>query len=93
MRHSKQRLTKGATINWSINFFVEDIMDFEFFSEGGTFKGVSLIYSRKGVGPEMEPEKHALTKYSHKGFLFRTTWSCLLLRDDEIRPKTRYEIL
>ena len=61
MRHSKQRPTKGATINWSINFFVEDIMDFEFFSEGGTFKGVSLIYSRKGVGPEMEPEKHALT--------------------------------
>ena len=45
------------------------------------------MYSRKGVGPRMEPLRTpALTGYFCKDFPSRTTCSHLLLRKDEIRP-------
>ena len=45
------------------------------------------MYSRKSVGPRMEPwETPALTGYYWEDIPSRTTWSCLLLRKEEIRP-------
>ena len=45
-----------------------------------------LMYSRKSLGPRMDlwgiPP---LTGYSYEDFPSRTTWSCLLLRKEEIR--------
>ena len=44
------------------------------------------MYSRNRVGPRMEPWRtSALTGYLCEDFPCRTTWSCLLLRKDEIR--------
>ena len=52
-----------------------------------TSSGRSLMYSRKIVGPKMEPWRtSALTGYSCEDFQFRTTRIHLLLRKDEIRP-------
>ena len=52
-----------------------------------TLSGRSLMYSRKSVGPKMEPrETPALTGYSYEDFPSRTTRSRLLLRKEEIRP-------
>ena len=42
------------------------------------------MYNWKSVVPRMEP--WGLTGYSCEDFLSRTTWSCLLLRKEEIRP-------
>ena len=51
------------------------------------------MYSRKSVGPEMEPwGTPALTGYSCEDFPSRTTWSRLLLRKEEIRPNIWPEI-
>ena len=48
----------------------------------------SLMYSRKNIGPRMEPwGTLALTRYSCEDFPCITTWCCLLLRKEEIRPK------
>ena len=48
------------------------------------------MYSRKSVGPRMEPSgTPALTGYSCEDFLSRTTRSCLLLRKEEIRTNVR----
>ena len=45
------------------------------------------MYSRKSVGPRMEPSgTPALTGYSCEDFPSRTTRSHLLLRKEEIRP-------
>ena len=45
------------------------------------------MYSRKSEGPRMEPcGTPALIGYSCEDFPFRTTWSRLLLRKEEIRP-------
>ena len=45
------------------------------------------MYSRKSVGPRMEPQgTPALTGYSCEDFSSRTTQSRLLLRKEEIRP-------
>ena len=47
------------------------------------------MYSRKSVGPSMEPRgTRALTGYSCEDFPSRTTRSRLLLRKEEIRPNT-----
>ena len=55
--------------------------------------GRSLMYSTKSVGPRMEPwGTTALTGYSYEDFPFRTTWSRLLIRKDEIRPNTRQKL-
>ena len=44
------------------------------------------MYSKKSVGPEMEPwGTPTLTGYSYEDFPSRTTWSCLLLRKKETR--------
>ena len=49
----------------------------------------SLMYSRKSVGPKMEPGgTPALTKYSCEDFPSRTTRSCSLPRKEEIRRNT-----
>ena len=51
------------------------------------------MYSRKGVGPRMEPwGTPALPGYSCEDFLSRTTWSHLLLKKGEIRPNIWSEI-
>ena len=51
------------------------------------------MYSRKSVGPRMEPwGTPALTGYSCENFPSRTTRSCLLLRKEEIRPNIWPEI-
>ena len=51
------------------------------------------MYSRKSVGPRMEPwGTPALTGYSYEYFQSRTTQSYLLLRKEEIRPNIRPEI-
>ena len=45
------------------------------------------MYSRKSVGPRMEPwGTPALTRYSCEELPSRTTQSCILLRKEEIRP-------
>ena len=45
------------------------------------------MYRRKSVGPRIYPwETSALTGYSREDFPSRTTWSCLLVRKEEIRP-------
>ena len=45
------------------------------------------MYSRKSVGPRIEPwGTPALTQYSCKNFPSRTTGSRLLLRKEKIRP-------
>ena len=45
------------------------------------------MYSRKSVGPRMEPwGTPALTVYSCEDFPSRTTRSRLLMRKDEVRP-------
>ena len=52
------------------------------------------MYSRKSVGPRMEPSgTPALTGYSCEEFPSRTTCSHLLLRKEEIRPDICPEIL
>ena len=49
-------------------------------------KVMSLMYSRKGVGPWMDPtETPALTGYFCGDFPSGTTWSHLLLRKEEIK--------
>ena len=51
------------------------------------------MYSRKSVGPRMEPwGTPALTGYSYEDFSPRTTPSHLLLRKKEIRPHIWPEI-
>ena len=51
------------------------------------------MYSRKSVGPRMEPwGTPALTGYSCEDFPSRTTQSHLLLRKEEIRPNIWPEI-
>ena len=51
------------------------------------------MYSRKSVGPRMEPWRiPAFTGYSCEDFPCRTTQSCLLLRKEEIRPTIWLEI-
>ena len=51
------------------------------------------MYSRKSVGPRMEPwGTPALTGYSGADFPSGTTRSRLLLRKEEIRPNNRHEI-
>ena len=48
---------------------------------------MSLVYSRKSVGPRMDPwGTPALIGYSSEDFPSRTTLRHLLLRKDEIRP-------
>ena len=43
------------------------------------------MYSRKGVGPRMEPwGTPALTGYSREGFPTRTTQNRVLLKEEEI---------
>ena len=45
------------------------------------------MYSRKSIGPRMEPwGTPALTGYSYQDLPSRTIWSHLLLRKEEIRP-------
>ena len=45
------------------------------------------MYSRKSLGPRMEPwGTPVLTGYSCEDFPSITTWGCLLLRKEEIRP-------
>ena len=49
--------------------------------------------SRKSVGTRMEPwETPALTGYSCEDLPSRTTWSCLLLRKEEIMPNIWPEV-
>ena len=51
------------------------------------------MYSRKSVGPRMEPwGTPALTAYSCEDFSSKTTRSRLLLRKEEIRPNIWPEI-
>ena len=51
------------------------------------------MYSRKSVGPRMEPwEIPALTGYSCEDFPSRTTQSRRLMRKEEIRPNIWPEI-
>ena len=51
------------------------------------------MYSRKSVGPRMDPwGTPALTGYSCEDFLSKTTWSWLLMRKEEIRPNIWPEI-
>ena len=51
------------------------------------------MYIRKSVGPRMEPwETPALTRYSWEDFPSRTTWSCQLLRKEEVRSNIWHEI-
>ena len=51
------------------------------------------MYSRKCVGPRRDPwGTPALTGYSCDVFHSRTTQSCLLLRNKEIRPNSWPEI-
>ena len=47
------------------------------------------MYSRKSVGPRMEPWTPALTGYSYEDFPSRTTYSCLLLKKQEITPNEK----
>ena len=55
--------------------------------------GRSLMYSRKSVGPKMEPwGTPVLTGYFCEDFLSRSTRSCLLLRKEEIKPNIWPEI-
>ena len=52
------------------------------------------MYSRKSVGPRMDPSgTPALTGYSCEDFPYRTTRSCLLLQKEEIKPNIRRERL
>ena len=52
------------------------------------------MYSRKSVGPRMEPwGTPALTGYSCQAFPSRTTGSHPLMRKEEIRPNIWLEIL
>ena len=52
------------------------------------------MYSRKNVGPRMDQSgTPALTGYSCEDFPYRTTWSCLLLWKEEIKPTIRQERL
>ena len=45
------------------------------------------MYSRKSIRPRMDPWwTPAVTGYYCEDFPSRTTWSCLLLRKEEIRP-------
>ena len=45
------------------------------------------MYGRKSVGPRMELwETPALTGYSCEELPLRITWSCLLLRNEEVWP-------
>ena len=49
--------------------------------------GRPVMYSRKHVGPRMEPRgTPTLTGYLFEDFLSRTTRSHLLLRKEEVRP-------
>ena len=51
------------------------------------------MYRRKSAGPRMEPwGTPTLIGYSCGDFPFRATWSCLLLRKEEIRPNILPEI-
>ena len=51
------------------------------------------MYRRKSAGPGMEPwGTPALNGYSYEDYPSRTTWSCLLLRKEEIRSNTWPEI-
>ena len=44
------------------------------------------MHSRKSLGPRMLPWGiTAVTGYSCEDFPYKTTWSCLLLRKEEIR--------
>ena len=53
-----------------------------------TSSGRSLMYSRKSVGPGMDPcGNPALTGSSCEGFPSRITQSHLLLRKEEKEPK------
>ena len=46
------------------------------------------MYSGKSIGPRMESRgTPTLTGYYSENFPSRTTWSCLLLRKNKIRPK------
>ena len=50
-------------------------------------EGQLLMYSKKSVGPRMEPwGTIALTRYCCEDFPSRTIQSCLLLRKDETKP-------
>ena len=51
------------------------------------------MYSRKSLGPRMELwETPELTGYSCENFPSRTTWSRLLLEEEDIRPYIWSEI-
>ena len=55
------------------------------------------MYSRKSLGPRIKPwGSPALTGYSCEDFSSRTTWSYLLLREEEIRrniwPEIAYDL-
>ena len=55
---------------------------------------MSLMYSRKSVGPRMEPSgTQALTGYFCEDFPFRTSQGHMLQRKEEIRPIIWPEIL
>ena len=55
---------------------------------------MSLMYSKKSVGPAMALwGSTALTGYSYEDLPSRPTRSCLLLRKEEIRPNIWPEIL
>ena len=59
-----------------------------------TWSGRSVMYSRKIVGPRMDPwGTPELTGYSCEDFPSRTTWSCLLMGKEEIRPNIWPETL
>ena len=52
-----------------------------------TLSGRSLMYSRKSVGPKIDPwGTPALTGYSCEDYPSRITWICLLLEKEKIRP-------
>ena len=51
------------------------------------------MYSRESEGPRTDLKgTPALTRYSCEDFPSRTTWSCLILRKEEIRPNIWPEI-
>ena len=78
-------------VRWLITFRVESIIIS--IDSKITSSGRSLIYSRKSVGPRMDPwETPALTGYSYEDFPSSSTQSCLLLRKEEIRSNIWPEI-
>ena len=51
-----------------------------------TSSGRSLMYSKKSVGPKIQPWGiPALNGHSCEHFPFRTTWTSLLSMEDEIK--------